>query len=124
MNLDKTTAFYIRSAVEDNDAVQQQETLLRTYADKHGYDAVDLYVDNGAGGNALDRPAFNKMNADIESGKIGAVIVRDIARISRDSAKCLDWINSVKSKDVTVISAQDGQVLTETDSKFADFFRN
>lgn len=30
--------------------------------------------------NALDRPAFNKMNVDIESGKIGAVIVWDITR--------------------------------------------
>jgi len=124
MNPNKTTAIYVRSAVEDNDAIQQQETLLRTYADKHGCDAVNLYVDNGAGGNTLDRPAFNKMNVDIESGEIAAVIVRDIARISRDSTKCLDWINSVKSKDVAGISAQDGQVLTETDSKFADFFRN
>ena len=99
----KKTALYIRSAVEDNDKVKLQEKILGDYSVKHGYNHIQLYVDNGASGNTLDRPALNRLNTDIEAGNIDAVIVEDVSRISRNLVQSSKWINFVQQKGISVI---------------------
>jgi DNA invertase Pin-like site-specific DNA recombinase len=62
----------------------RQEKQLRAYADGHGCADIVCYRDNGANGNKLDRPALNKLTADIIAGEIGAVLVVNISRIARN----------------------------------------
>jgi DNA invertase Pin-like site-specific DNA recombinase len=42
------------------------------------------YIDDGYSGLNFDRPAFKRLIADIELGKINLVITKDLSRLGRD----------------------------------------
>ena len=61
--------------------------MLTQYAKEHGFMVVEIYVDDGWSGLNFDRPDFNRMLDDIESGKIDVVITKDLSRLGRDHLK-------------------------------------
>ncbi len=85
---------YIRLSQEDKDkdkkyesdseSVANQKELLREYVKKNNFNLVSEYVDDGYSGTNFDRPGFQKMMEDIQSGKINCVIVKDLSRLGRD----------------------------------------
>ncbi|MCL2616163.1 MAG: recombinase family protein [Defluviitaleaceae bacterium] len=80
-------AIYCRVASthhSDAGAIDIQLVKLRDFAVQQGFGKCREYLDNGYSGNNLNRPAFSKMEADINSGKVDTVIVRCIDRIARD----------------------------------------
>lgn len=85
----KWTALYERLS-RDNDtlgdsvSIAHQKAYLRKYADEHGFANCHDYTDDGWSGGTFDRPAWNQMVADIEAGKVGMVIVKDMSRVGRD----------------------------------------
>lgn len=84
-------AIYIRLSKEDDnlgesESVQNQKKLLTNYIESLGeqYKIVDIYIDDGFTGTNFNRPAFQRMLSDIESGKVNMVITKDLSRLSRD----------------------------------------
>ena len=57
---------------------------MTQYAEQHGYENIEHYTDDGWTGTNFDRPDWKRMLADIEAGKVGTVIVKDMSRIGRD----------------------------------------
>ena len=104
----RNVALYIRTARENDDAVERQEYILRKYAETHGYQGLLTYVDNGVSGISLDRPALGRLSTDILAGHIKAVFVKDISRLSRNSFEVHGWINGIRGRGVRFISIQDG----------------
>jgi site-specific DNA recombinase len=98
----KKVAVYTRSATA------QQEESLHNYCADYGYSNVRSYVDKGASGNTLDRPAFNQLNADIDAGEIDTVVVENLSRISRNVGDLLNWVDNVKQKGVSLVSVIEG----------------
>ena len=47
-------------------------------------DESDVYVDDGKTGTDTDREDFQRLLADVYSGKINCVIVTDLSRLSRN----------------------------------------
>lgn len=90
--IENTTAIYCRVARKDDEALASQESLLRRYAEKNGYENVTVYSDNGYVGLNYDRPAFKQLQADIKSGKIRTVLVKDISRITRNGFDLHEWV--------------------------------
>ena len=45
---------------------------------------IEHYTDDGWTGADFDRPDWKRMLADIEAGKVGTVIVKDMSRMGRD----------------------------------------
>ena len=83
-------AGYIRLSVEDNkkkgDSVETQTAILENYiALAPDMKLCDLYIDNGTSGLTFERPAFQKMLADAESGKINCIVVKDLSRFGRNA---------------------------------------
>ena len=83
------TALYCRLSQEDmlqgeSNSIKNQKLILQKYADDHGFRNCKFYIDDGYSGASFDRPAFKEMMADIESGKIGVLIVKDQSRLGRD----------------------------------------
>jgi hypothetical protein len=90
-NPKRKTAIYCRTALADDGKIAAQERLLRAYAKEHGHTDVSPYRDCGASGNTLERPALNRLTADIEAGEIGVVLITDTSRIARYFTLVSEW---------------------------------
>ncbi len=85
----KITALYERLSRDDelsgdSNSIVNQKRYLEGYAADHGFTNCRHYTDDGYSGGNFDRPAWKQMIADIEAGKVGQVLVKDLSRIGRD----------------------------------------
>lgn len=80
---DKKVALYCRVAHEDQVAMNLQLSHLRRFAETRGLGPCVEYLDNGCSGLSDNRPAFQRMNADIENREIGMVLMTYISRLGR-----------------------------------------
>lgn len=84
------TAAYIRLSREDgdkseSDSVANQRKLITEFLKgKEEFAIYDIYIDDGYTGTNTNRPAFRRMIADMEEGRINCVIVKDLSRFGRD----------------------------------------
>ena len=73
-NIQKITALYCRLSLEDGRenesmSISNQKLMLKDFAEKNGMFRYEYYVDDGYTGRNFNRPAFQRMIADIEAGK-------------------------------------------------------
>ena len=85
----KITALYERLSrdddlVGDSNSILTQKLMLENYAASHGFMNCVHYTDDGWSGGNFDRPSWKQLMADVEAGKIGCVIVKDMSRVGRD----------------------------------------
>ena len=85
----KITALYERLSRDDDlagdsNSVRTQKLYLETYAQQNGYGNTVHYTDDGWSGGNFERPAWKQLVADIEAGKVGTVLVKDMSRIGRN----------------------------------------
>ncbi len=85
----KITALYERLSRDDDlsgdsNSIVNQKIQLQDYAVSHGFSNCVHYTDDGYSGGNFDRPAWKQMLADIEAGKVGTVLAKDMSRIGRD----------------------------------------
>ena len=84
------TACYSRLSVDDkiegeSNSIANQKKILERYCRERGYSGIRHYQDDGYSGVTFDdRPGFQAMLADIRSGKIARVLVKDMSRLGRD----------------------------------------
>ena len=97
-------AIYCRVATADQLSLEAQKEYLRGYAKEHGYDRIGYYMDNGYSGLNYDRPAFSRLEADIQAGRVGAVIVRNVDRIGRNVLETTHWIEQLRKKGVAFLT--------------------
>jgi len=109
----KTTAIYCRVACKDDDALANQELLLRHYAEENGYENIKVYADNGYSGLNYERPAFKLLQADIESGRVGTIIVKEYSRITRNCFDLPGWALNHRNEEsrVKFISVMNDSVM-------------
>ena len=101
-------AVYCRVAREDDTAIENQKQTLTAYANERGLGAVKLYIDNGASGNSFDRPAMSRLIADIETGTVGTVVVKNFSRLSRNAIEIGRFIeNTLPKYGVRLIAISD-----------------
>ena len=86
---EKITALYERlsrddEAAGDSNSIVNQKILLESYAAQHGFTNCVHYTDDGWSGGNFERPDWRRLIADIEAGKVGCVIAKDMSRIGRD----------------------------------------
>ena len=91
------TALYCRLSLEDGRdnesmSISNQKAMLRTYAEQNGMFNYAFYVDDGYTGRNFDRPGFQRMINDIEAGKIGCVITKDLSRLGRNYIEAGSYI--------------------------------
>ena len=83
------TAIYCRLSLDDGSlgesgSIQTQKMMLEKYCRDNNFTIKEVYIDDGYSGLNFDRPAFKRLIADIESGKINLVITKDLSRLGRD----------------------------------------
>ena len=107
-------ALYLRlskddEGAEESQSIKTQRDILQEYAKRQGLTVVDEYSDDGYSGTNFDRPAFQRMLADIETGRINCVLTKDFSRLGRNSARGLDYMDEYfPAHNVRYISVTDG----------------
>ena len=86
---DKCTALYERLSCDDDlagdsNSITNQKKYLELYAAEHGFLNCVHYTDDGWSGGNFERPSWKRLIADIEAGKVSAVLAKDMSRIGRD----------------------------------------
>ncbi|MCL2034227.1 MAG: recombinase family protein [Oscillospiraceae bacterium] len=89
LSMPKITALYSRLSRDDelsgeSNSITNQKMMLENYANAHGFSSIAHYIDDGYSGTNFQRPDWNRLLADIEAGKVGAIIVKDMSRVGRD----------------------------------------
>jgi len=106
----KITALYCRSSQKCDDAIANQEAMLRRYAKDNGYNNISVYVNNGFSGLQIDgRPGLDEIRQSMESGSIEAIIVKDFSRIARGIYPLWEFANETERHGVALVSINDGQ---------------
>ena len=72
--MDYRVGLYIRLSKEDDregqsESVANQLSMLTDFARQQRLDVYDTYIDDGWSGTNFDRPAFQRLIADIEAKK-------------------------------------------------------
>ncbi len=85
----KITALYCRLSQDDgidmeSNSISNQRKILQEYADSNGITNILFFADDGYTGTDFNRPDFQRMEAMIERGEIGTVIVKDLSRFARN----------------------------------------
>lgn len=125
---EKITALYERLSCDDDlagdsNSITNQKRYLQDYADSHGFVHCVHYTDDGWSGGTFERPAWKQMAADIEAGKIGTVIVKDMSRVGRDYLQTGFYIDIFfRQHEVRFIAIGNGiDSLDKTTSEYVPF---
>ena len=86
---EKITAIYCRLSRDDDlagdsNSIIHQKDMLTRYARERDFPNVSVYSDDGWSGTNFERPDWKRLIADIEAGKVGIVLVKDLSRVGRD----------------------------------------
>ena len=124
---DKITALYCRLSQEDmlhgeSNSITNQKAILSKFAADNGFRNTKFYVDDGISGTTFERDGFKAMMADIEDGKVGIVITKDLSRLGRDYLKTGELIEMVfPDYDVRYIAINDGVDTLKSENELMAF---
>ena len=81
---------YFRLSQEDERqgesvSIDNQRSMLRKYAEEHGFEIHDEYIDDGVSGMTFDRPDVQRLLDDAKAGIIHTIIVKGLSRFGRNS---------------------------------------
>lgn len=109
----KITALYCRLSQEDgydsaeSNSITHQKEILTKYAGDHGFGNTRFFVDDGVTGTSFNRPGLNTMLAEVKSGNVATVIIKDQSRIGRDVLEVGLLKRTFDEYDVRLIAAND-----------------
>lgn len=82
------TALYCRvdgrKSLSDPTTILNQQEILLQYAKEHGLENVHIFSDCGFSGANFSRPQFQRMLQEIKAGKVSALVVKNLDRLSRN----------------------------------------
>ena len=125
----KITALYSRLSVGDEDrdggesnSIQNQKIFLENYARQLKLTNIRHYIDDDESGRFFDRSGYARMMEDIENGKIGVCIMKDLTRWGRDYLQVGNAMEVFRRNNVRFIAVNNGIDSAEPDTlEFAPF---
>jgi len=90
---------------QEFNSLDAQREACADYAKRQGWTVVATYDDGGFTGANIDRPAFQRLLADVDAGKLDVVVVYKVDRLSRsllDFARVLERFNDHNVSFVSV----------------------
>ena len=125
----KITALYSRLSVGDEDrdggesnSIQNQKKFLESYARQLKLTNIRHYIDDDDSGRFFDRSAYSRMIEDVENGKIGVCIMKDMTRWGRDYLQVGNAMEIFRRNNVRFIAVNNGIDSEKPDTlEFAPF---
>ena len=76
-------------------SIENQRAILRKYAEEHGFEIHDEYIDDGVSGTTFDRPEVQRLLDDAKTGVINTIIVKDLSRFGRNYIEVGQYVDYV-----------------------------
>ena len=76
-------------------SIDNQRAILRKYAEEHGFEIHDEYIDDGVSGTTFDRPEVQRLLDDAKTGVINTIIVKDLSRCGRNYIEVGQYVDYV-----------------------------
>ena len=127
LNQEEITALYCRLSQDDkqegdSNSIINQKKILKKYALDRGYTNLQFYIDDSVSGTTFNRAGFQSMIADVETGKVKRVIVKDMSRLGRDYLQVGMYTEIFfPEHDVHFIAVNDGVDSNQEDNEFTPF---
>ena len=123
------TALYMRLSHDDENygdsvSIETQRLVLQSYAKEQGLLIAGEYVDDGWSGTNFERPGFQRMLQDMETGKVNCVLVKDLSRFGREHVMMDYYLEFMfPEKQIRFIAINDNE---DTEKGLSDFvpFKN
>ena len=87
----------------ESNSIINQKKILEDYAAQQGLTNVRHYTDDGISGTRFARPGFQQMISDIETDKVGTVIIKDMSRFGRDYLQVGTYMELLRQRGVRLI---------------------
>jgi site-specific DNA recombinase len=104
-------ALYIRVSTDEQAktgySIPDQRRELERYAKLHGYEVVDMLIDDGYSGASIDRPGLRKVYEMAESGQIDAVLATRRDRLFRNQLYRLTADKDLQEYGVRLVALND-----------------
>ena len=125
--IEKWVALYVRLSRDDDNegdsnSISHQVEILTKYAKEHGIENFKIYKDDGFSGTNFNRPGFQEMMSDIESGLVSMVVVKDMSRFGRNYLE-VGMYTEIRFPEMGVrfIAVNDGVDSEREDNDFTPF---
>lgn len=80
---------------------------LKKHQDKHWGVLTETYVDDGYSAGSTNRPAYQRMIADLKKGKINLILVTDLSRLSRNISDFCDLYKEIGKYKANFLSIKE-----------------
>lgn len=108
------SASYARLSLEDNgrdsdESIVNQADMIETFAKRYPeIHLLNQYIDNGKTGTDFNRPEWERLMTDVNTGEINCIIVKDLSRLGRNYIEAGEYLEKVfPSLGVRFISIND-----------------
>lgn len=106
----------------ESSSISTQRSILTDYCATSGLDIYKVYTDDGYSGLNFNRPSFQEMMADAESGHINMIITKDLSRLGRDYIMTGYYLELIfPSKNIRYVALSDNYDSLKTDNDIAPF---
>ena len=126
MRNEKITPLYERLSRDDelqgeSNSISNQKKMLEDYARRNGLPNPTHFTDDGVSGTRFDRPGFLAMMEEVEAGRVGAIVIKDMSRLGRDYLKVGQVMEILRQRGVRLIAINDGVDSLKGDDDFTPF---
>ena len=103
----KVWLYYRLSRDEDEElnSLNNQRKIIYNFAVSNGHEVVGESFDDNVSGMHFNREGIDKIYEVVETGKIEAIIVKDLSRLGRHRTQTALFIDYLREHDVRVLSA-------------------
>ncbi len=106
-----SVVLYARLSKEDEQhngvSIENQLERLHAYAKSQGWDVAGEYVDRGQSGKTINRPAMNRLRADVAAGTVQAVAFLKLDKLGRSRRNVEDLLAEFEQHGVAAVSLQE-----------------
>jgi len=107
MTTGRMVAIYCRVST-DQQSVENQQRELEAVAQRHGWEVVGMFADEGVSGAKAQRPAFDKLMHAVARREVDLVAAWSVDRLGRSLQHLLSFLAELQAKGVDLYLHQQG----------------
>jgi site-specific DNA recombinase len=107
----KRVAGYLRLSVstDESTSIDGQRAVIERWASTQGSEVTEIYIDDGfSGSKDIERPAYDRLCADVAAGLYDAVAVKSLDRLGRRLRAFLEFVDLAATVGCRVVAVESG----------------